>query len=150
MDAETIKNIISGALLSAAGLMTVVEITPIKLNPWSLLAEGIGKALNKDVTKKIEDQTAAVEDLKSKTDSLAAQLEQKDAEDARNHILRFGDEIKNHVRHSEEYFNQILDDITKYERYCELHPDFKNARTVVTKNIILEVYQKCVREKDFL
>ena len=46
--------------------------------------------------------------------------------------------------------NQILDDITKYERYCEEHPNFKNARTVATQKIIMEVYQKCVREGSFL
>ena len=58
--------------------------------------------------------------------------------------------MKNHVRHSEEYFNQILADITKYEHYCQAHPEFQNARTVATKNIILKVYQKCIEENDFL
>lgn len=112
-----------------AVLATVVELVPIKINPWRWLLDIIGKALTKDISDK---------------------LEQKDAEDARNHILRFGDEIKNKVRHSEEYFNQILDDITKYEQYCDQHPDFKNARTMATKQIIKDVYAKCLKEKDFL
>ncbi len=112
-----------------AGLATIIQIAPIQIKPWDILLGLIGKALNKN----IEDRLA-----------------KKDAEDARNHILRFGDEIKNKVRHSEEYFNQILDDITKYEKYCEEHRDFKNARTVATVQIINEVYQKCLREKDFL
>ena len=112
-----------------AVLATVVELVPIKINPWRWLLGIIGKALTKDISDK---------------------LEQKDAEDARNHILRFGDEIKNKVRHSEEYFNQILDDITKYEQYCDQHPDFKNARTMATKQIIKDVYAKCLKEKDFL
>ena len=112
-----------------AVLATVVELVPIKINPWRGLLGIIGKALTKDISDK---------------------LEQKDAEDARNHILRFGDEIKNKVRHSEEYFNQILDDITKYEQYCDQHPDFKNARTMATKQIIKDVYAKCLKEKDFL
>ena len=89
----------------------------------------IGKALNKNIEER---------------------LAQKDAEDARNHILRFGDEIKNKVRHSEEYFNQILDDITKYEKYCNEHKDFQNARTVQTTEIIKRVYKKCYEENDFL
>ena len=112
-----------------AVLATVVELVPIKINPWRWLLGIIGKALTKNISDK---------------------LEQKDAEDARNHILRFGDEIKNKVRHSEEYFNQILDDITKYEQYCDQHPDFKNARTMATKQIIKDVYAKCLKEKDFL
>lgn len=106
--------------------------------------------MNKDIADKLDQQAKDVESLHTQTQNITDRLEQKDAEDARNHILRFGDEIKNKVRHSEEYFNQILDDITKYEQYCETHKDFKNARTVATVQIINEVYQKCLKEKDFL
>ena len=136
--------------LALAALATLIEITPIKLDPWTALFRAIGKAMNKDIADKLDRQAKDVESLHTQTQNITARLEQKDAEDARNHILRFGDEIKNKVRHSEEYFNQILDDITKYEQYCETHKDFKNARTVATVQIINEVYQKCLKEKDFL
>ena len=133
-----------------AVLATVVEITPIKINPWSLLFSAVGKAINKDNAEKLDKLGKDIETLHDQNKNITETLERKDAEDARNHILRFGDEIKNKVRHSEEYFNQILDDITKYEQYCESHKDFKNARTVATVQIINEVYQKCLKEKDFL
>lgn len=136
--------------LALAALATLIEITPIKLDPWTALFRAIGKAMNKDIADKLDQQAKDVESLHTQTQNITDRLEQKDAEDARNHILRFGDEIKNKVRHSEEYFNQILDDITKYEQYCEIHKDFKNARTVATVQIINEVYQKCLKEKDFL
>lgn len=115
--------------LVLAGLATVIQIVPVQIKPWDWLFGLVGKALNKNI---------------------AEQLARKDAEDARNHILRFGDEIKNKVRHSEEYFNQILDDITKYEKYCNEHRDFQNARTVQTTEIIKRVYKKCYEENDFL
>ena len=133
-----------------AVLATVVEITTIKINPWSLLFSAVGKAINKDNAEKLDKLGKDIETLHDQNKTITETLERKDAEDARNHILRFGDEIKNKVRHSEEYFNQILDDITKYEQYCESHKDFKNARTVATVQIINEVYQKCLKEKDFL
>ena len=133
-----------------AVLATVVEITPIKINPWSLLFSAVGKAIIKDNAEKLDKLGKDIETLHDQNKNITETLERKDAEDARNHILRFGDEIKNKVRHSEEYFNQILDDITKYEQYCESHKDFKNARTVATVQIINEVYQKCLKEKDFL
>ena len=145
-----IQSIAGYAALGVAGILTLIEVTPIQLDPWSALAEWIGKKLNKDITQKVKDNTDALDSIKQKTTELSDQLEKKDAEDARNHILRFGDEVKNKVRHSEEYFNQILDDITKYEKYCDSHPQFQNAKTTVTKEIIKEVYAKCVRENDFL
>lgn len=145
-----IQAIAGYSALAAAGLLTLVEVTPIKLDPWSSFAAWIGKKLNADITKKVTEQSDALQEIKQQTTDLADQLEKKDAEDARNHILRFGDEVKNKIRHSEEYFNQILDDITKYEKYCDTHPQFQNAKTTVTKEIIKEVYAKCVRENDFL
>ena len=30
-------------------LMTLVQIAPIKINPWSAVARGIGKTMNKDM-----------------------------------------------------------------------------------------------------
>lgn len=145
-----IGSIIASGLLGGAGLMTIFEVTPIQLNPWSKIAEWLGKAANKEVLKELQDQAKTFEEVKTKTDQLAERIDRKDAEDARNHILRFGDEVKNKIRHSQEYFNQILDDITKYEKYCREHPDFKNERTAATEAIIKEVYQKCIRENDFL
>ena len=147
----TLEQITAGQwALALAALATLIEIAPIKLDPWSALFSMIGKAMNKDIADRLDKQAKDVEVLHAQTKNITDRLEQKDAEDARNHILRFGDEIKNKVRHSEEYFNQILDDITKYEQYCETHKDFKNARTVATVQIINEVYQKCLKEKDFL
>jgi len=143
-------SIAASGLLGAAGIMTIFEVTPIKLNPWSKIAEWLGKAANKEVLEQLKDQAETLKNVKASTEDLYEKLDQKDAEDARNHILRFGDEIKNKVRHSQEYFNQILDDITKYEKYCREHPDFKNERTASTEAIIKEVYQKCIKENDFL
>lgn len=148
---ETLAQITAGQwALALAALATLVEIAPIKIDPWSSLFKAIGKAMNKDIIEKLDKQGKDVEALHDQNKIITDTLERKDAEDARNHILRFGDEVKNKVRHSEEYFNQILDDITKYEQYCEQHPDFKNARTMATKQIIKEVYTKCMKEKDFL
>lgn len=145
-----IGSIAASGLLGAAGLMTVFEVSPIKLNPWSKIAEWLGKAVNKEVLDQLKEQAKDFEDVKTATEQLGERIDRKDAEDARNHILRFGDEVKNKIRHSEEYFNQILDDITKYEKYCREHPDFKNERTAATEAIIKEVYQKCMKENDFL
>ena len=43
-------------------------------------------------------------------------LNESEATDARYRILRFDDEIRHHVKHTEEHFNQIMDDIDEYEK----------------------------------
>ena len=38
-------------------LLTLVEITPIKINPWSWLGRKIGRAINGEVLEKVETLT---------------------------------------------------------------------------------------------
>lgn len=50
------------------------------------------------------------------------------AKSQRIQILRFYDEICAGRKHSESVFEDIVDTIDEYEKYCEAHPDFKNNR----------------------
>ena len=68
-----ISEIVKYALLGVAGLATVVEVTPIKISPWSALAKLIGKKLNADITEKLEEQSKTVGEIKSKTVALEGQ-----------------------------------------------------------------------------
>lgn len=151
MDLLQNVNISGGSILAGITIIaTLFEVSKIKIDPWTWLFGAIGKLTNKEVVKKLEEQAESMKEIDAKTDELAERIDRKDAEDARNHILRFGDEIKNGIRHSEEYFNQILDDMTKYEAYCRTHPEFKNEKTAATEKVIRKVWQKCVEENDFL
>lgn len=80
-----------------------------------------------------------LEDLNAKVDRNQAIL-------ARTHILRFADDLRNGVHHSEEYFRQQLDDCDTYERYCEAHPDFKNSYTMTANKHIKETFEALTRE----
>lgn len=68
----------------------------------------------------------------------------------RYRILRFDDEIRHDIRHTKEHFDQILDDITKYNRYCNDHEEFPNDKAVFAIENIKRVYQQCTEEGTFL
>ena len=68
----------------------------------------------------------------------------------RTRILAFGDEIRRGSKHSKESFDQVLEDIDTYEKYCRDNPDFKNNKTRLTTKKILEVYAECLNQDDFL
>lgn len=143
MTLETIKQIGlygGGALLV---LMTIVQITPIKVNPWSWLGRTIGRAINGEVLEKVDTLTKNVAKNKADDDEQWVLL-------SRSHILRFGDELRHGVPHSQEHFDQILLDISKYERYCNDHPEFPNGKAVATIKQIKKTYQKCLDENNFL
>lgn len=103
----------------------------------------------------------AVQTLTSKIDAnrkesderfnaLEERMDEERATNARIRILDFSDEIMHGVLHSEESFNQVLQDITDYDEYCEKHPNYKNARAKVAIANIQHVYENCVRECSFL
>lgn len=81
---------------------------------------------------------------------LSDKIDRNQATQARIRILQAGDEMRRTVLHSAEYFRQLNDDITLYENYCELHPDYKNNQALNTIQYINQVYQKCLKEDSFL
>lgn len=46
--------------------------------------------------------------------------------------------------------DQILEDITKYERFCKDNPDFENNKASLAIDNIKKVYKKCTDEGTFL
>lgn len=91
-----------------------------------------------------------VAEVSNRVTSLSDMVEKNNADTSRTRILRFDDELYNGIRHSQEYFNQILDEVDLYEHYCETHPEYKNSRTVEATKHIREVYQKCRDEHSFV
>lgn len=65
-----------------------------------------------------------IHDLSKKMDKLSKSSDEGMAYTWRYRILRFDDEIRHKIRHSKEHFDQILEDIDKYEKYCRENPDF--------------------------
>jgi len=76
--------------------------------------------------------------------------ELKEIKNARRRILRFNDEIINHVKHSREYFDDILEDVNAYESYCRNNPDFRNGKAALAIENIERVYRECMKEGKFL
>lgn len=134
------------ALYSGGGLfvlMTLIQLSPIKIEPWTWVGRCIGRFINGEVIEKVNALSQDVKQNKADDDEQWATL-------SRSHILRFGDELLHGVNHSKEHFDQILADITKYETYCREHKDYLNDKASATINHIRKTYQKCLEENSFL
>ena len=75
-------------------------------------------------------------------EELNAKVDRNQAVLARTHILRFADDIRNGVHHSEEYFRQQMLDCDTYDAYCRDHPDFSNGLTVIASKYIKDEFIK--------
>ena len=129
---------------------TIVQKASKKYKPWSWLAEQFGRAVNKEMLDKLDVVSKKVEDLEAADKKQDAEREEQMALEARRRILRTADEMRAKIRHSEEFFDDALADVSFYRNYCREHPDFENSKAVISSKIIEDAYQKCVLENDFL
>lgn len=97
----------------------------------------------KEIVNKLDAVNRDLQDMKKV-------MSQDKATTCRYRILRFADEISHGTKHSREHFDQILDDITTYERYCDKHPEYENNKAVLAISNIKRIYQNCVTEGTFL
>jgi len=124
-------------------IITLVQIAPVKINPWSALAKAIGKAINGDVLKKLDV-------LENRLDGHITVDDERNADLHRARILQFNTELLRDNRHTEEDFNEILYNIDCYEHYCEANPDYRNNRAVHAIMNIKRVYDERLAKHDFL
>lgn len=130
----------SGAFLI---LLTLIEIAPIRANPWSAIGRMIGRMLNGDVIQKLEE-------LEQRLDGHIRVDDERNADSHRLRILQFNTELLRGIRHTEEDFNEILYNIDCYERYCSDHPDYQNNRAIHAIKNIDRIYDECMKKHDFL
>lgn len=132
----SIQEIIAGGggLLFLA--MTLVQIAPVKVNPWSWLARTIGKAINAEITEKL-DAHITMDDRRT-------------ADMHRTRILHFNNELLRDIPHTKEEFIEILAEVDAYELYCREHPEYPNNRARLAIENIKEIYKERLKKRDFL
>ena len=146
----TIGQLIGGGLSIVVILSLFIEFTPIKLNPVSAILNWIGRRTNRELFDKIEDLEESVNAIQERQEKAEAIEEEREAVNCRIRILQFSDELRRHIDHSQESYNQVLSDIDNYEKYCDAHPAFKNNKTVMAKQRIIESYDDCLNKNSFL
>lgn len=138
---------IQGIVLGSSGLLIVIlsliEVSKIKINPWSALAKGIGRAINAEIITKLES-------LQNQLDSQIQRYEMRNANECRTRILHFDNEILRDIPHTKEEFIEVLTEIDGYEAYCREHPQYKNNRAVHAIANINDVYNERLKKHDFL
>jgi len=123
-------------------LVALIAIIP------TILANG--QKTRDSVQAQREATQAQVEEVRDMLNAHVMEDEDDKARNARYRILRFYDEICEGRRHSESHFEDILDDIDRYEQYCHAHPAYKNSRGHVAMKNIQLTYERLKLEGKFL
>ena len=113
-------------------LSVVVEVAPIKINPWTVIFKYIGGIINRGVYKKLDAielatqrNVQSIEDIKAEMESRFNTYDKQDKEQQavsmRNEIINFAENLKLGRIYSEKQFEYILDVISKYYIHCDTY-----------------------------
>lgn len=175
---DTIKDNPGWVTLIIVLLCSLIEVSKIKVNPWSSIGRVVGKflgvkavsdkvdAVDKKVDtleQKVNEIQSNVDGLESKVDVLETKVDklevkvneidhksdEKDVVTSRVRILRFGSELEANIYHSKDLWDQTMKDIAKYEQYVKENPNFENGITEPTVMHIRREYQKRLEKNDW-
>lgn len=146
----SIQEILTGGGVSLFVLLTLIQIAPVKINPWSAIARALGRAINADVLKELSDVKKRQQETREKLEEHIETDDRRDADMHRNRILQFNNELLRDISHTREDFIEVLAEIDEYERYCEEHPRYENNRADCAIDNIKRVYRDRLEKHDFL
>lgn len=141
----------------ALGLPTLLQISPLKINPWSWLGKALKwiwrafcRSLNADVLSKLSTMELDQKETKAKLESHIKLDDEREADKVRASILRFNNELLRSIPHTKEEFVEILSKIDWYNDFCKTHEDYRNSRAVHAIANIERVYDERMKKHDFL
>jgi len=123
-------------------LLTLIQISPIKINPWDLILHWIGDRLTSNIKKQVSS-------LEKKLDKHIAESAERDLKDTRAQILAFCNSCMNGTRHSKEQFDFIIKQCDDYETYIAEN-DIRNGVIESAMKEIRRLYDKCIQNNSFL
>jgi methyl-accepting chemotaxis protein len=145
------------AIVGIMGIMSLLEVSKIEINPWTYLARKFGNAINHDISEQIKEVNQRIDNVESSIDEVKriqtddeSKADEYRAITSRVRILKFNEELLRDVKHSKEMFDQVLEDVTKYTHYCNKHPNFENDKAVLAINNVRKCYEKCLEQHDFI
>ena len=123
-------------------LMTLIQIAPIKLNPWDKILTWLGNHMNADIVKRVDVIEAKLDEhIKESSDEMIRKV--------RADILSFGNTCMNGRPHTKEEFEFVISECDQYEKYIE-KTQSKNGVATATIAEIRRLYKKGLHDNSFL
>ena len=112
-------------------LLSFVQISPLKLNPWDRIFSWVGQKANGK--------------MQSQLNALSAQVREMWINKHRQTLLIFARECRANIEHSADEWINALNVAEEYERYCESHA-VTNGIVKADTAYIRELYLQLSRE----
>ncbi len=134
---------------TAVLLSLVIQISPIKCNPWTALLGWIGRIITRDVMQEVEGIKAGLADVRRQQKQQQLEQDKNEMDRIRSEVLDFANSCRNKRRHTKEEFDHIFDLNDKYKALLEKNGQ-QNGRFEEAFAYVCTLYRKCMDENDFL
>ena len=131
------------------GLSALIQITPIKINPWTALFKWIGDKVNEDLRNQVGNLNEKINSLSQDIDTLGKQRKEDEKDRIRWEILDFANSCRNGRRHTKDEYLHIIELNDKYKKLLKETND-KNGVFEVEYDYIKELYKERQEKNDFL
>lgn len=140
--ADYLKEIFTTPSVVIFGVITLIEVVPIKINPWHALFKWIGKAINGDLQTQVTEIKREVKNLKK-------DCELKNADDMHWEILNFANTCRQGIHHSKDEWRHVMDQLAKYKDYTEAK-GISNGVIEEDSRYLRELYHERNSSNDFI
>ena len=112
--------------------------------------KGVLTQIHDQIEELSETMKSEIARVENKIADMHSNIDKTQAINARIRILAASDELRHGHAHSQEFFDQLNDDITLYENYCRENVGFKNNRAVHAIDNINRAYAEALKKNNFL
>jgi len=138
---ELLRTYATDVIAVLAVFSIVIEVTPVKINPWTYILKGVGNRMNADIIKRLDKVEKQLEEQDDKIDN-----NEKDR--IKYEILDFARSCRKKERHTKEEFDHILEQYDKYEVILA-KLEQPNGKVTHAMKYISSVYMETNEQNDF-
>lgn len=138
----TIKDGFSIGIIILIVILSCLQVSKIKINPWDSILSWFGSKINAKTEKRLDE-------LEAKLDEHVKESNAKSLRDTRTQILDFCNSCMNKRLHTREEFDYIIKQCDDYEEYIERNK-VKNGVISSAIKEIRRIYEKCIHTNGFL
>lgn len=124
------------------GGVTLIQITPIKIDPWTAIVKWLGNAISGNMQNQLNDLTSDMMCIKK-------DLDNKVTNDMRWNILDFSNSCKNGRQHTKEEWHHVIKQLAEYDELIETKKLVNGVMEEESK-YLKELYHERSQKNDFL
>lgn len=132
---EVWQYIVHHAELIIIGLLTFVQISPIKIDPWDMLLNIIKNALVGDIEKEMH--------------SIKKDVAEEKINNIRWNVLDYANSCRNGRKHTKDEWYHVIGQLKEYERLVEEN-DIDNGVMEEETKYLRKVFEERLEKNDFL